>query len=399
MRSLAPLWTDPTLRMLCFAVILFGCFPATVAPFQSLIAIEHFGIPDGDYALLLVVALMVNVAASVGIGILTDQRPSRRRMALMAGGAIVLAGVIVTATQSLVAFVVASVLFLPLAGTFLGQVFAVARLAMAHRPREEAMGLSAAIRALFGVPFVMVLPLWGQAFDVGLPLLAIYPALCLFGAALLALILTQWPKDRYAPWTEVKSGLGFRASMSELMRGPVLLRVMLIGGIHSGTTVANTVLALVFDAASGRGPGDVALFFGLFVLIEIGVTLSIGRMVRFARPLHIIAAGTFTYATFLVLLPVLAPSPLVWLLIVPAGAGGAMIYALAIGYLQDLLGSRAGAGASLLALQRVAADGLAALIFAVGAALSGYGLVAALGAAGMALSMVAVLWLDRRADP
>ena len=113
------------------------------------------------------------------------------------------------------------------------------------------------------------------------------------------------------------------------------------------------------------------------------------------RRLHIIAVGTFAYAGFMALLPLLADTGALWLLIVPAGVGGAFIYALAIGYLQDLLGKRAGAGSSLIALQRLSSDGLSALIFAIGAALSGYGLVMVMGAVTISAAMIAILWLDR----
>ena len=116
-------------------------------------------------------------------------------------------------------------------------------------------------------------------------------------------------------------------------------------------------------------------------------------------PQEIITAGAGIYAVFLGLLPILAPTPWVWALVFPAGAGGAMVYALAIGYLQDLMGRRAGAGASLIALQRLSSDGLSALIFAIGTWISGYGLVSILGAATLFAAIAAILWLDRGREP
>lgn len=392
---MAHIWRDPVLRMVVFAVLLFGSFAASIGVYQSLIAVTVFGMSDGAYALVLAAALIVSAAASVGVGIITDQRPSRRIMAILAAASIVAGASVVSLGQSVAAFVVAHVILLPISATIFGQLFAISRLMTASLASEDRDAILAMIRATFAVPFVLLLPLWGRGFEAGLPLMAIYPALGLFGAALLVLVLRDWPADAVAPWVERKSGLGFRASLGELAAAPVLIRVLLIGAIHSGAGLTGVLLGLIFAQTEGRGTADTGLFFALFVLVEIGVTLMIGQILRLMRRLYVIAAGVFIYAAFLALLPFLAPTPFVWLLILPAGVGGAMVYALAIGYLQDLLGQRAGAGAALIALQRLGAEGLAAGIFALGAAFGGYHVAAVIGAGVMSLAMVAILRLDR----
>lgn len=386
--------------MILGAVFLFGTFACSAGIFQSLIAVTIFGIGDTAYALVLLLALIISVSASIGVGIVTDQRPSRKRMALMATVALIAGGLLVIAGQSPVAFVTAHALLFPVCGTLFGQLFAVARLHVASLPRSERDGILAIIRATFAVPFVVILPLWGIVFAAGWPLLSIYPLLVLVGAALLALVALRWPADEAAPWTETKSGLGFRASLAELTTLPVLTRVMLIGAIHSGSALTGVTLGLIFADAPTRGPSDVALFFAAFVAIEVALTLMIVTIRQWLRRLYIIAIGAFLYAGFMALLPALANTLGLWLLVVPAGIGGAFIYALSIGYLQDLLGTRAGAGASLIALQRIASDGLCALIFAVGAALSGYVLVMIIGSVTVTAAMIAILWLDRmQTDP
>ncbi len=389
------LWTNPVLRMVTIGLFLFGCLPASISVYQSLIAITRFGLTDSTYSVILIVALMVSVSSAVGIGIITDQRPSRRLMALLAAGMLACGTGLVWAGQNATVFVLAHTALLPISGTLFGQMMAVARLASANLPRTDRDAILAIIRAIFAVPFVIVLPVWGWAFEQGLPLLSVYPAVMGLSVVLLALIWRTWPPDATAPWTEQKSGLGFRASLAEMATGPVFLRVLLVGAIHSGSAVCGVILGLIFEQTPGRGTTDVGLFFGLFVAIEVVVTLYVGQIVRLLPRLTVIAIGTLTYALFLALLPLLAPTPWVWALVVPAGAGGALVYALAIGYLQDLLGARAGAGASLIALQRIAADGLSAVNFAVGTWLVGYGFVAELGALTMTLAIAAILWLDR----
>ena len=398
-RAFRLIGADATLRLTILAMLLQGGFAASIGTYQSLIAVTVFGLSDNAYALVLLASLAVSVTASIGVGILTDQRPSRRVLALCAAASMLAGALLVLAGQSATAFVLAHVLLLPVTGTLFGQLFAVARLVTAPLPRADRDGIMAIIRATFALPFVVLLAIWGLLFEIGVPLVSVYALTALSGAALMALIVARWPRDAVAPWTEVKSGLGFRASLAEMLHGPVMLRVALIGAIHSGSALSGTIVGLLLNAVPGRGPGDVGAFFAIFVIVEIIVTLSVGALRRHFRRLYIIAAGVFIYASGMVLLPVFAASPALWLVCLPYGAGGAMIYALAIGYLQDQLGGRAGAGASLLALQQIAGQGLGALVFAIGAALGGYGLAAVLGAVVMVAAMLAILWLDQGAPP
>ncbi len=393
------LWQDATLRMLTFCGLLHGVYASAIGIYQSLVAVTVFGISDQAYAAILITAMLMAVGASIGVGIVTDQRPSRWLMAMFACTMMTLGTASVWLVNSPTAFVIAHMFLIPLSGSFFGQLFAVGRLATAHLPRIDRDALLAILRAAFAVPFVIALPLWGWAFGRGLVLTAIYPVVAFTGIALLVLIWRRWPRDADAPWTERKSGLSFRASLSEITTPPILIRVALIGVMLSGGAICGTVLGLLFEVTPGRGVADVGLFFGMFVAIEVVVTVLVGQFLRLMKRFTVIALGALQYALFLALLPVLAPTGWVWLLIIPAGAGGAMMYALVIGYLQDLLGSRAGAGASLIALQQLASQTLAAAVFAIGTWIYGYALVSMLGAAAIVAATLAIYWLDRgRAD-
>ena len=109
----------------------------------------------------------------------------------------------------------------------------------------------------------------------------------------------------------------------------------------------------------------------------------------------LIALGTALYAVHLVTLPWIAGSGLVWLLILPASLGGAIILTLPIAYLQDLLADRPGAGSSLISVQRVAGDTLCAAAFALGSYASGYALAAVLGASVSLIGAVGLVLADR----
>ncbi len=382
------------LRMVFVMTLLFGTFVASIGPYQSLVAIQVFGLSDTVYALVLILALLVSIGASVGIGIVTDQRPSRRRMAQLAAGTLVIGGALVWLVPTPLTFVMVHIILIPVSGTLFGQLFAVSRLVSAPMAQPDKDGILSIMRAMMGLPWIIVLPLWGLALHEGLPLITIYPVAAGIGVIMLILMARAWPADAAAPWVEQKSGLGFRASLGEMLARPVVSRVMLIGAIHAGGAVAGVILGLCF-AEAGRGADDLGLFFGIFVGFEVLGMLLIGRLGTQIGRLPLIAAGTLTYAVFLVLLPVLVGSPWLWALTLLVGFGGAMIYLPALGYLQDLLGKRAGAGASLIALQRLSSDGLCAGIFAFGSWAGGYGLVAILGAATTVAAVSAIIWLDR----
>ncbi len=388
------IWSDQTLRMLLILTFLFGIFTCSIGPFQSLVGVRHFGLSDPAYAALLMAALLVSIAVSVGIGIVTDQRPSRRGMALFAVISLLVGGLAVWVFDTAAAFVLVHLLLIPVAGTLFGQIFAVTRLHVTPRPEAERNAIVSVLRAAMGIPWVFVLPLWSLVLTADARLILIYPVMALLGLAMLAVILRDWPPDSAAPWTEVKSGLGFRASIREMTARPVMIRVMLIGALHAGGAIAGVILGLLF-AEAGRGADQLGLFFSAFVAFEVLTMLAVGAFAARLPRLVLLVAGTAIYALFLVLLPLLVQTPWLWALSVLGGGGGALIYLPALGYLQDLLGRRAGAGASLLALQRLSSDGLTAAIYAFGAWAAGYWLVAVLGAATTLGAIATVAWLDR----
>ena len=389
------IWRDPILRMIGVATMMFGVLAASFEPYKSLLGISVFGLSNNAFALVLAMTFSVSVAASVWVGIVTDQKPSRKPMALLAVMGAVGGTAIGWLGDNATAFVIAHAILLPMSATILGQLFAITRLYTADWPAAERDGVTSVIRALFAVPFVVVLPTWGFIFDAGIPLTMLYPALCGVSIVFALLIWRRWPNDSQTPWVEQKSGLGFFASVKELLAGRIVWRIFWMGAVHSGSTLMGVILALVFTQTGGRTTGDIGIFFGLFVALEILVMLYVGTLAKRFRRLHIISAGAVFYALFMALLPIMAPYNTVWLLIIPVAVGGGLLYGLSISYLQDLLDDRAGAGASLMTLQRTVSHALATLIFAVGAAISGYQLAAFLGAATILLGAGMLLYLDR----
>lgn len=154
--------------------------------------------------------------------------------------------------------------------------------------------------------------------------------------------------------------------------------------------------ALVFDASPSRDAGDVALYIGLVAGWEVPFMLLLPLITHRFRRATLIAAGTALYVTHLALMPVLTETAWLWALTLLAGLGGTAILTLPIAYYQDLLDGRPGAAGAMIALQRLAAELLAAAAFALGAVLGGgHAITALMGAAIALIGAGALLWIDR----
>jgi hypothetical protein len=387
--------TDPALRAAALVIVLQGAIVCSFAPYFSTLAVNTYGFGDRGFAILLALSTLVSVTASVAGGIRADQTARRREVTLASVGCLGTGlGLMVLAPSPAVFALVAAVL-LPLGTVTFGQVFALARQAATRHPAEERDSILAVIRALFALPFVVVLPLWALAFQNGASVEAVFPVGLVLALAMLAIVLRAWPRDGTTGWADRPSGLRFRAALAEMGQPRLALRVLALGAVSASTTIYLAILALVMVPGVGRGTADVALYAGLVAGLEVPFMLLLPRLARGLDRTLLILIGTALYAVHVALLPVLAGHWTVWLLIVPAAVGGAVILTVPIAYLQDLMAARPGAGASLMAVQRLGGDVLAALCFAQGTALGSYGLVAVLGV-GVALTGAAALWAADR---
>jgi hypothetical protein len=382
---------DPALRAAGLIMVLQGAIVCSFGPYFSTLAVNAYGFGDRGFAVLLALSTVVSVSASVAGGIRADQTANRRQVTLAAVASLAAGMGLMTVVPGPWVFALLAAVLLPLGSVTFGQVFALARLAATRHPEEARDGIMAVIRALFALPFVVVLPLWAVAFGQGAPVTLVFPVGLVMAGGMLFVVLRQWPRDGATAWEDRRSGLSFRAALAEMGRPSIALRVLALGAVNGAATVYMAILALVMVADVGRGTADVALYAGLVAGLEVPFMLMLPALTRGIPRTVPIFWGAALYAVHVALLPVLAGSSWVWLLVLPAAVGGAVTLTVPIAYLQDLMADRPGAGASLMAVQRLAGDVIAALCFAVGTALAGYGLVAALGVA-VSLFGAAALW-------
>lgn len=388
--------TDPALRAAGLVMALQGAVVCSFGPYFSTLAVNSYGFGDRGYAILLALSSIVSVSASVIGGIRADQTANRRKVTLTAVLSLILGAGLMTATPGPWIFALAAAFLIPISSISFGQVFALARLAATSYPPDQRDGIMAVIRALFAAPFIVVLPLWSVAFAAGASVTMIFPVALVLSAAMLAAVLHLWPADGSTPWDDRPSGLSFRAALAEMGRLSIAARVVALGAVTGASTIYMSIISLVMVAEVARSTADVALYVGLVAGLEVPFMLVLPSLTRGIPRTRLILIGAGLYGIHVAFLPFLAGSALVWLLVIPAAIGGAVTLTVPIAYLQDLMADRPGAGASLMAVQRLAGDVIAATCFAIGTALAGYGTVAFLGVAASLIGAAALWAADRR---
>ena len=375
-------------------MLLLGMHNAALYPYQSLIAIERIGLSKPAFSLLLVVASIAGVLASVLFGVFSDQHGHRRRIAVVTCFCSTIGIAMIILRPGPLAFWIGQGVLLPLAWSIYGQLFTLARLASHDegRSRDTILG---GIRSLLSAGFLAMLLFWTWAFATGADVMAVYLSGGLASLAMSLAVLLFWPKDSTAAWSDQKSGLSLAQSFRDIANLHILSRLLFCGALATSGGVFFVLVSLVFEASPLRGPGDVALYIGMVAGWEVPFMLLLPRFTHKMPRSTAMALSAVVYAAHLALLPVLCDTPLVWALPILSGAGGAMILMLPIPYYQDLVAGRPGTAAALLALQKLVVDCLTAAIFALGSALGGFETVALLGTA-VALTGALCLYLADR---
>lgn len=391
MTALRTVFATPVFRMLAAIIGLIGCVNASIMPYQSLIGIENIGLSHAAFAAVMVLASAVAVTASVYVGILSDQKSNRRRVALITAAIGLIGSVLMLGAPHPLTFILAHGLLIPIATSLFGQTFALNRLASQAFPTQRE-GIQATVRAAMSVTFLLMLLFWTYAFAQGFGVMSIYVTGAVASLCLVALIMARWPKDGSTTWQDRPSGLRLSQALAQLARPTVSVRLLCLGAVASSGILYMVLVSLIFEQAPGRSTSDVALYVGLVAGWEVPFMLLLPRYLGHLPRARLILLGTALYICHLVLMPVLAPTSAIWAMTFVAGLGGTAMLILPLSYYQDLLASQPGTAAALMALQKLVGDILAALAFTVGTYLGGYGLTALMGAA-IALTGAAGLWL------
>jgi MFS transporter, SET family, sugar efflux transporter len=358
----------PLAVLLSASLCAIGVSLASTTPYDAVVAIDHLGISHAHYALILTVASVVGLVASVALGWLSDHIGDRRL--LMLGTALI--GTLGFATmyvaRSPMAFAIVWCLILPFGNAAFSQTFAYARVYYdQQRPGDSEFRITV-LRSIYAASWVIVPPLAGwiaavyQVFDIYL-LAAVAYLVC--GA--ISLFMLSDPATRLVPKppAPMEKGAGYIALPMLIGIGGVLL-------INVSIRLSGTATPLAMVSNFGGNIGDVGISNGIRAALEIPLMLGWGLLGRRFRKHTLIAAGALIYAAYVAMMTQADSVTDVYWLQVPCAVAIAVLMSVPISYLQEAIRGRVGLSTSLLDVTLVIAGLLSAGLFGLFASPGNY---------------------------
>ncbi len=396
-------WNDRLLRLAFLCITLMGIAVASITPFQSVIGIERLGFSNAVYALVTTVGALFSVLASVAVGIYTDQTGRYREFLMGCTVVGIIAASCVFFLPAKATFVLAHMVLFPIASTTFTQYFAMASLSAANNPKLDKDVSLSLVRAAFAGAFGLTPPVLAIAVAGGMDLLSVYGFVACINVIVLLLVASSWPRDQSA--LNQQSGLGFFASLREVSEWRVIARLALIAVIIGVNALYNILLGLLILNNLGGSEADVGWFAGGVALVEAPVMLMAAVVLRHVTRSGLIFVGVAIYVGFLALLAGMPDMTAAWWMIIPGGIGAGILLSITVGYVQDLMADRPGAGSALVSVSHFGGTMFAAGVFAASSAFTDYAGTAWIGcalalAAGLALFAMdgAKLRKTRQAD-
>lgn len=391
---LGPLWTSPGLRACSVAIFFFGFAGAATAPYQSVVAIRELGLSDAAFSAVTLLAAMLNVVASIILGVLADRDSGYRKllMWLAACGMVGFGAIFLIRTPW--AFVLAVLVPLSVYGGLYSLLFAAGRVFSQHLPRPEQASVSSALRGLISVAWILVPGLVGLALSRSDTLLPAYLIAGLAALGVLVVIRFLMPRGGGGDATTRPPRMSILAAFGLLLRLPIALRVLAAALVTATLHVNSAVMPLIVTGQAGGVPGDVGVIVGLVAAIEVAFILVWARVLKTLSIVAALGIGVGLYVVYLLWLAHAQSPASVLAASCIGGIGAAAIITLPLGYLQELISDRPGLSSSLLSINMFLAGALAAGLFALGTSIGHYPTVALMGAAAGALGGLGLLALE-----
>lgn len=380
---------NPSTRIGALTILFFGFAGAATGPYQSIIGIRELGLTDATYSLLLIVAAIINVSASVMMGIVADRLGEYRKPMLY----IALFGVsgyfLVYLAATASAFVIAKLILLPIFGAMNSLIFAHVRSGAKDLPPNDMIAVNSIIRATISLSWVLVPGIVGIFLAATGQMLTAFLFSGICSVICFLLVAFYLPKTSTPVSRNRDARYGFFASLSEIGSKHVILRVIAVALVSSMLHLNDFVRSLIITGQAGGTVADVGVIVGIVAALEIVFIVFWGVVERRVPQTVTLAIGAAIYAIYLILQGLSSEPWHVYAQTFISGLGAAALISIPITYLQELIADRPGLGSSLIAVNMFLSAGVGSLVFAIGTAVSGYGgtsiLSAVFGAAGIAM--------------
>ncbi|WP_341367984.1 MFS transporter [Yoonia sp. BS5-3] len=387
-------WNDRLLRLAFLCILLMGAAVASIVPFQSIIGIERLGLSDAAYAAISILGSGFSVAASILVGIFSDQTGRYREVLIGSIIAGLLAACCMFFVPTQASFILVHMVLFPISATAFTQYFALASLAARRNNRLDKEFSLSMIRAAFAGSFALTPPIWAIIVAGGVDLLVVYGFIAAVNVLVLVIVIRGWPRENTSQ-TEEKSGISLFAALGELAAFPLLIRLVLIAVIVGMNGLYNILLGLLVVNNLGGTESDVGWFAGGVALTEVPVMLMSALLIRRLTRRGAIFLGAMVYVAFLIALAMIPSMAIAWWLIIPAGIGAGILLSITVGYIQDLVAHRAGAGSALVSVSHFGGMIFASVILAAGSVVTDYVGIALIGAAIGFVAGLSLFVIDR----
>lgn len=352
-------WAVTTLFGLC--LFLSGISFAAVAPYRGIVAIEHLGLTNATFALIITVGATVGAVLAMLLGYISDHAKDRRMLVLVTAvvGAIAYGSLYAYPSQLL--FIAMTIVLLPFAGALFSQLMAYTRTYYNTRQPDRAEFMMSMQRTLFSAAWVIIPPVAGwMASQWSVYVVFLAAMIAHIGIAAVFLWLLWLPDARIVepaalPTNETPRRIRIPAASFGAIVGITAIRAALM--VH----LAGLPLSIVNDF--GGDLGAVGFNASLAALLEVPLMIAWAYALRRVQKVHIIVFNALLYGVYLILLSRAENMLTVyWLQGLNAIATAALL-SITISYMQDIIKGYVGLSTALIDVTTVIASLVSSVIF------------------------------------
>lgn len=248
-----------------------------------MIGIREIGLSNTVYSLLMLFAAIINVSASVLMGIVADRLGEYRKPMLLIALFGVSGYLLVYLVGNATAFVTAKLLLLPIFGAMNSLIFAHVRADARNLSTGDMIAVNSIMRATISLSWVLVPGIVGIFLvNSGNMLMAfLFSGIC----ALICFLLVAFCLPRTATPASVntQARFGVRASLAEIGERRVLLRIIAIALICSMLHLNDSIRSLIITGQAKGTVADIGIVAGIVAALEIVFILLWGWIEKRCR--------------------------------------------------------------------------------------------------------------------
>lgn len=393
LKSLLALATcSPACSVAIAGVLCAGVASATMSPYQTVLALDTFGLRPETYSILLIAGSVISVMATVVVGAVSDTSPQYRVPILIltaiAGAACY---AVLFIFRSDIVFSVTWILLLATSSTMISQNFAMLRVHTNAMAPEQRHLILATARAFLSLAWTIVPPMAALLLWLGYSLISV--TLIALGSYLVYLCAVVLSHRSLATAAQRTNG-SKRPALVNLMSVSTLSPILAVGTLDATLKLYGLAFPLLLLQTYGGTVELVGLSGGAIALAEIPLILAWSMVLKRRESRQVLALAALIEAFHLIVILAIPSLNLYLPWLFGHAVAASAIMSISIGHLQGVLEHHPGVGSSLMSVAGLFGSTIAAALFGLFA--STYGPVGLTTmAAGLALLGSVLISNDR----